>query len=279
MSVKSFLNAAITCLVFGTTIVAQSNQKNYTRADFINVDGGSLNDRVNRAVKQFKDSRAGDTVWIAYHFPANEELSVGPISGTIYRDDDGIRLVRKEDPTGTSVILLVDTTAAQPQVTKVKTLNMTEPYVFENRPVYWLGNAEANESVNYIESLIKAQPADKVLVRGALRAIGSHSGSRVVPLLRDFAQREQNEELQRAAISNLGRVGSSESIDALIAMYDANATDQVRDEVINALGRQNDRKASDKLLAIAKNDANPKMRQAAIRRISTKGSSFYVNLR
>jgi hypothetical protein len=279
MSIKSFFNAAVICLVFGSSALAQSNQKNYTRADFINVDGGSLTDRVNRAVKQFRDSRAGDTVWIAYHFPANEELSVGPFSGTIYRDDDGIRLVRKEDPAGIAVLLLVDATPSQAQVTKVRTINMTEPYVFENRPVYWLGNAEANESVNYIEGLMKAQPTDKVLIRGALRAIGSHSGSRVVPLLRDFAQNETTEELQRAAISNLGRVGSTESIDVLIAMYDGNATDQVKDEVINALGRQNDRKASDKLLAIAKNDANPKLRQAAIRRLSTKSSSFYANYR
>lgn len=279
MSIKSLLNAILLCLVFGASTHAQSSQKNYTRADFVNVEGGSLSDRVNRAVKQFKDSRAGDTVWLAYHFPANEEVSVGPFSGTIYRDEDGIRLTRKEDPSGTSVILLVDATAAQPQITKIRTINMTEPYVFENRPVYWLGNAEANESVNYIDGLIKAQPADKVLIRGALRAISSHAGSRVVPLLREFVQKEQNEELRRAAISNIGRVGSTESIDALIAMYDGNGTDQIKDEVINALGRQNDRKASDKLLAIAKNDANPKLRQAAIRRLSAKSSSFYVNYR
>jgi hypothetical protein len=279
MSIKSFLNALAICLALAAPAFAQSGQKNYTRADFINVDGGSLTDRVSRAIKQFKDSRAGDTVWLAYHFPANEELSIGPFSGTIYRDDDGIRLVRREDPNGTSIVLLVDVTGAQPQVTRIRTLNLTEPYVFENRPVYWLGNAEANESVNYLDGLMKAQPADKALVRGALRAIGSHNGSRVVPLLKEFAQKEQVEELQRAAISNLGRVGSMESIDTLIGMYDGNGTDPVKEEVINSLGRQNERKATDKLLAIAKGDANPKLRQAAIRRLSTKSSSFNVNYR
>jgi hypothetical protein len=238
-----------------------------------------LNDRVSRAVKQFKDSRAGDTVWLAYHFPANEEISIGPFSGTIYRDDDGIRLVRREDPAGTSVVLLVDATGAQPLVTRVRTLNLTEPYIFENRPGYWLGNVEANESVNYLDGVMKGQATDKALVRGALRAIGSHNGSRVVPLLKDFVQKETIEELQRSAVSNLGRVGSPESVEAMIALYESNTSDAVKEEVIMSLGRQNERKAADKLLAIAKNDANPKLRQAAIRRLSTRAASVIANSR
>ncbi len=277
---RNLINTVLVSIALAVVASAQTTrERTYSRADFINVDGGSLTDRIGRAARQFKDSRAGDSVWLIYHFPVNESLSIGPFSGTVYRDGDGIRLERRDDPQGASVVLLADTTGSQPVVTRVTTLNLTEPYVFENRPVYWLGNIDGSESITYLETVLRSQPADKGLVRGALRAIGAHTGNRVVPLLKGFAEKETVEELQRSAISNLGRVGSSESIDALISIFDSNVSGAVKDEVISALARQKERRAADKLLAIAKNDADPKLRQAAIRRLSTRQGSFAVNWR
>lgn len=280
MSLKSLINAVVVCLlVIGAVFAQATSHRNYSRADFVNIEGGSLSDRIARATRQFRDSKAGDTVWLAYHFPANEEISIGPFSGTIYRDEDGIRLVRRDDPQGTSIVLLVETSSAQPVIRRIRTLNLSEPYVFEDRPVYWLGNIDANESVGYLESAMRSQPAEKDIVRGALRAIGSHQGSRVVPLLREVAQKDATEEFQRAAISNLGRVGSAESIEALIGLYESSTVDVLKEEVISALGRQKERRAADKLLSIAKNDTNPKLRQAAIRRLSNRSAPFAVDFR
>ncbi len=289
MAFKSLINGVLILSVLVISALAQTaSQRSYSRADFVSIDGGSLSDRIERATRQFRDSKVGETVWLAYHFPVNEAMSLGPLSGpfsgqlsgTIYRDDDGIRLDRRDDPQGAAVVLLAETSGAQAIVIRVKTLNLAEPYVFENRPVFWLGSVDATESVNYLESIMHSQPTDTSLVRGTLRAIGSHKEKRVVALLREFVQKETTEELQRAAISNLGRVGSLQSVEALISLYEANISDPVKDEVIAALGHQAERRAADKLLAIAKNDANPKLRQSAIRRLSTRQNSpFAINLR
>lgn len=265
-------------LAFAPAIAQDQQTKNYTKADFINVDGSGLNDKIDRAVKQFKSSRQGDTVWLAYHFPPREDAYVGTFSGVYYRDSDGVKLERKEDPSQVAVFLLTDATGSQPKFTKVKTFNLAEPYVFENRPVYWLGNVDANQSVTVIEGAMRADLQNRDLTRGALRAISVHNSPRSIPLLKEIASKETDVELQRAAVSNLSRIKTQDGLDALIELYDGAGSDTLKEEIIAGIARNESRKATDKLLAIAKNDANPRMRQRAIRRLSTsRGPGVWVN--
>jgi hypothetical protein len=266
----------IIALAFALTFA--QDQRSYTRADFINVDGSSLNDKIDRAVKQFKSSRQGDTVWLAYHFPPREKSQVGMFSGTIYRDSDGIKLERGEDITQIAVFLLTDASGSQPKITRIKTLNLSEPYVFENRPVYWLGNVDANQSIAALEGAMRADAQNRDLARGALRAIAIHNSPRSIALLKEVAAKDADVEIQRSAISNLSRVKTDDGLNALIELYDSAASDTLKEEIIAGIARNESRKAMDKLQAIAKNDANPKMRQRAIRRLSTvRGSGIWIN--
>lgn len=251
--------------------------RTYTQADFIKIEGGSLSERIERAVKQFKAANQGDAVWLAYHFPARAGTSYGPFTGLVYYDD-GIRLERKDDPASAAIFLLVDASGAQPKITKVRTLDLREPYVFENRPVYWLGDADAGQSIAQLEVALGAQGENKELARGALRAIAVHDSARVVPLLREAATKQINLDVQRSAVSNLARVKTAESLAALIELYDKASDSNLKEEIIAGLARSDERRATDKLLTIAKNDPDPKMRQRAIRRLSTQRSTgVWVN--
>lgn len=272
VSILPAIVAVICALTFA------QDQRSYTRGDFINVEGSSLNDKIDRAVKQFKSSRQGDTVWLAYHFPARDNSYVGMFSGTIYRDSDGIKLERKEDLTQIAVFLLTDASGSQPKFTRVKTLNLSEPYVFENRPVYWLGNVDANQSIAALEGAMRADAQNRDLARGALRAIAVHNSPRSIALLKEIAAKDADVEIQRSAISNLSRIKTDDGLNALAELYDSSASDTLKEEIISGIARNESRKAMDKLQAIARNDANPKMRQRAIRRLSTvRGSGVWVN--
>ncbi|MCG3162247.1 MAG: hypothetical protein JMDDDDMK_03487 [Acidobacteria bacterium] len=272
VSILPAIVAVICALTFA------QDQRSYTRGDFINVEGSSLNDKIDRAVKQFKSSRQGDTVWLAYHFPARDNSYVGMFSGTIYRDSDGIKLERKEDLTQIAVFLLTDASGSQPKFTRVKTLNLSEPYVFENRPVYWLGNVDANQSIAALEGAMRADAQNRDLARGALRAIAVHNSPRSIALLKEIAAKDADVEIQRSAISNLSRIKTDDGLNALAELYDSAASDTLKEEIISGIARNESRKAMDKLQAIARNDANPKMRQRAIRRLSTvRGSGVWVN--
>lgn len=263
-------------LAFAVTFA--QDQRNYARADFINVDGSNLSDKIDRAVKQFKAAKQGDTVWLAFHFPARKDARVGMSSGTVYRDSDGIRLERGEDTTQIAVFLLTDASGSQAKLIRIKTLNLSEPFVFENRPVYWLGDIAANQSIAALESAMRGDSQNRELARGALRAISVHDSPRSISLLKEVAEKDSDFEIQRSAVSNLSRVKTQEGLDALIELYDGAATDTLKEEIIGGIARNESRKAIDKLQAIAKNDANPKMRQRAIRRLSTaRGSGIWIN--
>jgi hypothetical protein len=274
--VSTFLS--IIALALAIAPAFAQDQRNYTKADFIKVDGSSLNDKIDQAVKQFKSSKQGDTVWLAYHFPPREDSHVGMFSGTVYRDSDGVKLERKEDTTQIAVFLLTDVTGSQPKFTRVKTFNLSEPLVFENRPVYWLGDIDANQSIAVIEGAMRADAQNRDLGRGALRAISVHNSPRAISLLKDVATKDPDIELQRSAISNLSRVRTDEGLNALVELYDSASNDTLKEELISAIARNEGRKAMDKLQSIAKNDASPKMRQRAIRRLSTvRGTGIWVN--
>lgn len=263
-------------LSFAATYAQDKPKRTYTKAEFVNVDGGNLADKIERAFRQFKSAGQGDSVWIAYHFPAREGSYIGPFSGTVYYDD-GIRLERKDDVSQAAVFLLTDASGSSPNVKRVKTISLKEDFVFEDRMVYWLGNADANQSLNYLSSLARQVNKDDKnsleLARGALRAIGSHDSSRAVSMLKEFAVQDSTVELQRSAVSNLSRFRTAEGTDALISLYDNARDDAVKDEIISGLARSKERRAADKLLNIAQNDPNPKMRRSAVRRISTANSS------
>lgn len=272
---------AILALTLATAPAFAQDQRNYTKADFITIEGSSLNDKIDRAVKQFKNSKQGDTVWLAYHFPPREDSRVGMFSGTVYRDSDGVRLERKEDTTQIAVFLLTDVTGSQPKYTRIKTFNLSEPLVFENRPVYWLGDVDAGQSIAVIEAAMRADAQNRDLGRGGLRAIAVHNSPRAVSLLKEVAAKDPDVELQRSAISNLARVRTDDGLGALFELYDTAGSampDTLKEELIAAIARNESRKAMDKLLSIAKNDSNPKMRQRAIRRLSTsRATGIWVN--
>lgn len=262
-------------LSFAATYAQDKPKRTYTKNDFVNVDGGNLTDKIERAFRQFKSSGQGDSVWIAYHFTAREGSYIGPFAGTIYYDD-GIKLERKDDPSQAAVFLLADASNSALTIKRVKTLSLKEDFVFEDRMVYWLGNADTNQSLSYLSGLAKQGKDDKEskeLARGAMRAIGSHDSSRAVSMLKEFATQESNVELQRSAVSNLSRFRTVEGTDALISLYDNAKDDVVKEEIISGLSRSKERQAADKLLNIAQNDSNPKMRRSAVRRLSTANSS------
>lgn len=283
MSLKSAVTLSLAGMIFLSCTVFASGQqqekRTYTKSDFIRIDGGNLNERIERAFKQFKSSGPGESFWLAYHFPARDGVPYGPFTGIIYYDN-GIKLERHDDPAQAAVFILTDASGSQPQYKSVRTLNMSEPYVFEERPVYWLGDIAVEQSVSLLEGLIRGEKEGKELAKGSLRAIAVHDDPRVVSLLKEVAAKETNDELQRSAVSNLARLKTPESLDVLIALYDSATNDPVKEEIISGIARDDSRKATDKLLAIARNDPNPRMRQRAIRRLSSNrnsGTGIWIN--
>ena len=249
--------------------------KEYTRADFINVEGATLNDKLTRAGAQCRAAKLSESCWLAWHFPVRENTRAGEFHGFYYRDDDGIKLERREDPKQTAVFLLADITASQTNYKRVKTLNLGEPYVFEKHPVYWFGDIEVNQSLAQLDTLQREANSDAARTRGALRAIGSHDSPRALNLLKDVASKTTNEEIRRTALASLGNLKLAEADAVLIELFEQSADETFKDEVIRRLGYSETRQALDKLQAIALRDASARLRKAAVRQLTRTAAAGY----
>ncbi len=275
------LAAALTNALFtapASKVQTKTVVKEYTRADFINVEGANLNDKLTRAVAQCRAAKLSESCWLAWHFPVRENARAGEWHGFYYRDDDGIKLERREDPKQTAVFLLADITGSQTNYKRVKTLNLGEPYVFENHPVYWLGDIEVTQSITLLDTLQREVNAesktDAARARSALRAIGSHDSPRALSLLKD-ASKSTNAEVRGTALSSLGNLKLAEADTVLIELFEQSADETFKEEVIRRLGYSETKQALDKLQAIAQRDASARLRKAAVRQLMrTSGSAF-----
>lgn len=254
--------------VWSPTAAQDQAVRRYTKADFVKVEGGSLSDRVDRAFRQFKSSGQGETVWLAWHFRARDGVSYSPF-GSMNYFDNGIRLEKRDSPNASAIFLLVDATGTAPKFKRLTLLNLDDPYVFEDRPVYWLGDIETAQSIDYLEKTFLSATMERELSRGALRAVSVHEGDQSIALLRKFAGGDGDTEVLKAAVTGLSRIRTPAAIDALIGLYDSAASDDLKREIISGLARSRERKASDKLMSIAKSDPDPKLRQRAIQRIAS----------
>lgn len=274
MKARLFWTAFSALLVISSAAGAQDQQaKVYSRQDFINVDGASFQDKVSKAVQMFKASKQGESFWIAYHFAAREGTSIGPFSGSTYYDEDGIRLRWRDNPGSAAVFLLTEVGGSRSNFTRVKTLAIDEPYEFENRPVYWLGDVDTGQSIDELEALMRANPDNKLITRGALRAIAAHNSSRAIPILKQIASNDSDAEAQRSAIANLGRIRSTGAIETLEDLLEHSGSSNTKVEILRAYvaaGRDvGEKRVLDRLTATAKSDDLVKVRGEAIRLIAS----------
>jgi len=120
---------------------------------------------------------------------------------------------------------------------------------------------------------MRADAEDKVVARGAIRAIGEHDSQRVVPLLKEMALKQTDIDLRRSAVSSLARVANKESLDALDELFAATSNLQLKQDIVRGYSYAGDRTAEkrvlDRLTTIAQSDPQIELRREALRRIAS----------
>jgi HEAT repeats len=102
------------------------------------------------------------------------------------------------------------------------------------------------------------------------------SGQKGSDTLANIAGTEQDPDLRRKAIHNLGASGGMEAAPALLAMYAKNSDEETRKAVIHALFVAND---SHDLVELARNEKDPALRKELVQRLSvmhSKEASDYM---
>ena len=162
-----------------------------TVQSFTPVEGADLMSKLNAAQAR---GRTGQTsYWSAYTFDVRPGVAVDPdirdFNGSIHTIGDSSVFVGTTSSGMTvetrnlAIFLLRDPAANQ--ITRMEVYNLERKREYSSYPVYWMGRANNEESLNYLRALAAASPLD-ILGERAVLGIALHDDARVAGMLKNF---------------------------------------------------------------------------------------------
>jgi len=262
-----------------TTVAAadddlQTQSPTVTVQSFTAVEGADLMARLEAAQTR---ARARQTpYWSAYTFDVRPGVAVDPaireFNGSMTTMGDTTVFVGTT-ASGTTVetrslaiFLLRDPSSNQ--ITRMEVYNLERKREYSGYPVYWLGRANNEESLNYLRAIAAATPLDMLSERAVL-GIALHDDSRVAGMLKSFVSSSPNQRIRSSSVYWLGQVGGEQTF---LASLVRNETEDIklRRSAAHAIGQSRDRGAIATLEDLYRN-----VKEAEVRRsvISAAGNS------
>jgi HEAT repeat protein len=257
LSVLSVLSVASVACAGGdrTDLVAaaeardnlQTQSTSTTVQSFTPVEGADLMSKLNAAQAR---GRAGQTpYWSAYTFDVRPGVAVDPeardFQGSMHTIGDTAVFVGTTS-TGLTVetrnlaIFLLRDPAAN-QITRMEVYNLERKREYSSYPVYWMGRANNEESLNYLRALAAASPLDMLGERAVL-GIALHDDARVGGMLKGFVSTSPNQRVRSSAVYWLGQVGGEQAFLATLVRNDAEDK-KLRRSAAHAIGQGKERGA------------------------------------
>ena len=275
-----------------------------TVQSFNAVEGADLMAKLEAARTKARSSSM--PYWSAYAFDVRPGVAVDPaikeFHGSINTIGDTSVFVGTTangmtvETRNLAIFLLRD--PANNQISRMEVFNLERKREYSGYPVYWLGRANNEESLNYLRALAAAAPLDRLSERAVL-GIALHDDSRVGGMLKNFVSTSQNQRIRSSAIYWLGQVGGEHvflaglirdeaedkkirrqaahaigqshdrgSMTVLQGLYETVKDLEIRRSIISAAGNLNeDPQAFTFLVAVSKNDQDWDSRRVAVRRL------------
>jgi HEAT repeat protein len=236
-----------------STIVAAADDDLKTQSptttiqSFTAVEGADLMARLDAAQAR---ARARQTpYWSAYAFDVRPGVAVDPairdFNGSINTMGDTSVFVGTTaggvtvETRNLAIFLLRD--PASNQITRMEVYNLERKREYSGYPVYWLGRANNEESLNYLHAIAAASPLDMLGERAVL-GIALLDDSRVGGMLKNFISTSPNQRIRSSSVYWLGQIGGEQ---AFLASLVRNETEDIklRRSAAHAIGQSRDRGA------------------------------------
>lgn len=177
------------------------------REGFIPVEGTSLKSKLDAAISRGRASSAGSRFWAAYAFDVRPGVAIDVV---IYNDNGSTTLINdtsvstnsKIETRNLGVFLLHDPNEGA--FSRVEIYNLDRKRDYSSYPVYWLGRAGNEESLNFLKGLTESSKVAKVPER-AVMALALHDDPRVDTMLEDLVRRSSIEKVRSTAVFWLGQ--------------------------------------------------------------------------
>ena len=258
---------------------------------FTPVQGATLQAKQDAAVAQAAAARQA-RFWTAYSFDVRPGVAVDVdfvsddghfmIQGTWEVSDGGLVLAYPGIETRSlGVFTLRDSTG---QVERVDIFNLARRHEYAGYPVYWLGRAGNEESLNFLRAVAEGLKSSE-LAADAVHAIALHDDRRVPEVLQHVARTSQFEGVRARAVRSLGDAPVADETRQYLAQLarDEHESLQVRGAAISAYGRSRDAQALSFLEGLYNTLANRDLRRAALTQVArnddrTSATAFLIRV-
>jgi HEAT repeat protein len=275
------------------------------RPGFIPVEGADLKSKLDAAARQGRAASKSSPFWVAYTFDVRPGIAIDPdfeqFSGsmnqfggtTVFQGKvNGVRVETRN----LGLFLLHDPQTGG--VTRAEIYNLERKREYGNYPVYWLGRASNDESLNYLLGIVESSRPERV-VETANVALAVHDDRRVGDMLKGFVLKSKNKEVRETSTYWLGHIGGEHSflsdlvrneredkdlreaaahavglsrdeaaLSAIQGLYAAVADGEVRAALVHsAAHNENEAAASAFLLRVARADRDNDVKAQAIHRL------------
>lgn len=239
-----------------------------TLQSFTTVEGADLMAKLEAA--QARARGRSTPYWSAYTFDVRPGVAIDPairefhgsmstIGETVLfvgTNAEGIRVETRS----LAIFVLRDPSANQ--ITRMEIFNLERKREYSGYPVYWLGRANNEESLNYLRALAAATPLDKLSERAVL-GIAIHDDARVGGMLKNFIISSPNQRIRSSAVYWLGQTGGELEFLATLVRNDAEEK-KLRRSAAHAIGESPDRGTMNTLKTLYDEVKDPEIRRSVI---------------
>ncbi len=237
---------------------------------FQNVEGPNLKAKIEAAQRQAR-SASQPKFWTAYAFDVRPGVAVDYYGeGRTFRghttNDSGVSIsIGETDGTrletrNVGVFLLHE--AGSAGISRLEVYNLDRPREYSGYPVYWLGRASNQESLELLRSLTLSAQANRTAERATM-AIGLHDDPRVGAILKELIQNSQIEKVRTSAVFWLGQFGDESPYLADLARNEQESI-ELRKQAVFALGISKDAGAFQHLQTIYRDSTNRELKKQLV---------------
>ncbi|HEY9283366.1 MAG TPA: HEAT repeat domain-containing protein [Pyrinomonadaceae bacterium] len=218
-------------------------------------EGADLAARLEAAARRARADNVRGPYWTVYTFDVRPGVAVDPGGGSFHGSMNsygGTHVFTGTNAAGVTVetrnlglFLLRDAGAAA--VKRLEIYNLDRRREYAGHPVYAVGRAGNEESINFLRGLVESGPqssADKpgLLAERAALSIALHDDARVTQVLKTFVRASQSQRVRQASVYWLGQAGGETQFLADLVRNNSEPV-QFRKSAAHAIGASRDRAA------------------------------------
>lgn len=266
------------------SITVNTEEATPQQPGFIPVQGANLPAKIEVAVKQARAANAQSKFWTAWAFDVRPGVAVDyewrSKDGKV-RASDGFNMSfdRKVETRNLGIFLLHEPGVSG--VARVEVYNLDRQRNFDGIPVFWLGRASNDESLNLLREFVESQQNKKVGDHSVV-AIALHNDSRIGGMLKQFVRNLPGKEVRNSAVFWLGQVGGETPfLSDLVVAEQENV--EVRKQAAFAIGVSKDNGVLGTLQSLFQSVADREVRKQLVFAVSVnenqeEGIGILINM-